>query len=579
MQENDYRDDQYEEVEEVVSIDLGELAKRYEERSFFKRLADMQKGLSMPRDSREYKAAKIELQRLSAPLIAIIVPVLIVIVLIVVTAISGTRKETIKVEIAPPEEPEQEIVEEPPPPDDIEPPPMEEVEIQVDTPNPATPSEMTPMPSPPSTQVSVQPAEVESVSFVKSPIRMKSMVGSRNPGTIGARTGGGAGYGDARTEAAVMKVLWWLKDTQKTDGTWGPGCIPANIGFALLTFLAHGEYPGSESPYQRDFGPVVMAAVDWICDNVYKDASGLCKIKNSDVNEYAFLISAYAMAEAYGMTKNPNIKDVAEMMLQRIVKGQGPTGGWDYKLNPTSSRDDVSYMGWAIQALKAGKMAGLKPEGLDLAIKKAIHCLKTRNYSKTGGFSYTPLANNTGGRTGLAGVGTLAMQLLGRGSEPESLNGLQVMRKWVPTFQPTELDPGAAKSPGTCPQYYCYYAAQCKYQAGMKSGASKEDERTWYEWNAAMKKLYPSAIIDLPKRVKDWSGKDHKQGYYKNNDKYTARPVMDTCLVALQLMVYYRYLPTTQTAAGADDSHDGPAEDAADAAVDKGSDVPVTVDI
>lgn len=567
-----------EEVEEVVDIDLDELARRYEERGFFKRLADMRRGLSMPRDSREYKMARIEMQRLSAPLVAIVAPVILVIVLIVITAISSTRKEVIRVEISPPEEAEPELIEEEPPPDDIEPPPMEEVEIQVDTPNPAPPSEMTPMPSPPSTQVSVQPAEVESVSFVKSPVRMKSMVGSRNPGTIGARTGGGAGYGDARTEAAVMKVLWWLKDQQKTDGTWTGGNIPANVGFALLTYLAHGEYPGSESPYQRDFGPVVMAAVDWICANVYTDGSGTCRIRNADGNEYAFLITTYAMCEAYGMTKNPNIKDVALQMLERIVRGQGPTGGWDYKLNAASSRDDVSYMGWAIQALKAGKMAGLRPSGLDMAIKKAIHCLKTRNYSDTGGFTYTPRAGNTGGSTGLAGVGTLAMQLLGHGSEPEAVNGLQVMRNWTPSFDAATLDT-TGKRPGGSPQYYCYYAAQCKYQAGMKKGATKVDEKTWYDWNAAMKAKYPSAIIDLPKRVKDWSGKDHKQGYYKNLDAHSSRPVMDTCLVALQLMVYYRYLPTTQTSAGADDVDIGGDEDAVDAAVDKNKDVEVTVDI
>ena len=566
------------ENQEVVEIDLDELAKRYEERSFFQRLKDMSKGLNMPRDSREYKMARIELQRLAAPIIAIVVPVVVVIVLIIVTAISGQAKEIIKVDIPPEEEQEPELKEEEPPPDDIEPPPMEEVDIQVDTPNPAPPSELTPMPSPPSDKVSVKPAEMESVSIVKSPVKMRSIAGSRNPGTIGARTGGGNGDGSASTEAAVLKVLWWLKATQNTDGSWGPGNKPANTGFALLTFLAHGEYPGSESPYQKDFGPVVMSAVDWITSHVHTGPDGKCYIAEADGNEYAFLIATYAMSEAYGMTQNPGIKYITLQMLDRIVKGQGPTGGWDYKINPASSRDDVSFMGWAIQALKAGKMAGLHPEGLDTAINKAIHCLKTRNFSKTGGFSYTPLANNTGGRTGLAGVGTLAMQLLGHGSEPEAINGLNVMRTWQPTFDANNLDPGKTL-PGPCPQYYCYYASQCKYQAGMKKGATKEDEKTWYDWNAAMKKLYPSSIIDLPTKVKDWSGKEHKQGYYKNEDKHTSRPVMDTCLAALQLMVYYRYLPTTQTAAGADDGDVGGGGNAADNAVDKGADVNVNVDI
>jgi hypothetical protein len=38
-------------------------------------------------------------------------------------------------------------------------------------------------------------------------------------------------------------------------------------------------------------------------------------------------------------------------------------------------------------------------------------------------------------------------------------------------------------------------------------------------------------------------------GYWENNDQHGDRPVMDTCLAALQLMVYYRYLPTTSSAA------------------------------
>ena len=91
------------------------------------------------------------------------------------------------------------------PPDDIEPPPMEEVEITVDTPNPNPVSNVTPVPSPPSSQVSVKPAPMDSVAIVKSPVTMKSMTGSRTPGSIGAATRGGAGYGSrpSRTPTAA----------------------------------------------------------------------------------------------------------------------------------------------------------------------------------------------------------------------------------------------------------------------------------------------------------------------------------------------------------------------------------------
>ena len=561
-------------IEEEVAIDLDEIAKKYEEKGFFKRLGEMFSGLGKPHDTREYKLARIELQRLAAPLVAIIVPVLFGVVLCVVTMISGQKKDKIEVNIANVEEEAEELKEEEEiPPDDIEPPPMEEVEITVDTPNPNPVATVTPVPTPPSTQVSVKPATMDSVAIVKSPVTMRSMTGSRTPGSIGAATRGGAGYGDAITEATVMKVLWWLKAKQNTDGSWGGGSKIANTGFAILTYLAHGEYPGSPSPYKRDFGPTVQMAIDYLINNLYTEKDGTPRFRGSDGNEYSFLIATYALCEAYGMTKNPNCKEAAHQCLYRIVANQSPTGGWDYKINKNSTRDDLSFMGWAIQALKAGKMAGLHPEGLQTAINKAINCLKKRNYSKSGGFTYTPTPHNNGGSTGLAGVGTLAMQLLGRGSEPESLNALEVMRDWKPTFDPEQL---SAKKPGGSPQYYCYYATQCKYQAGMKAGALKNDEVTWQQWNVAMKKLYPSLIKDLPEKVADHTGKEHKQGYFENQDAHSTRPYMDTCLAALQLMVYYRYLPTTSVKAGEDDA--GAGGDAAQA-IDKSKDVAVTVDI
>ena len=554
--------------EEELVVDIEAIGEKYEEKGYFRRLKEMFVGLGKPHDTPEYKLARLELQRQAAPLIAIVSVTLFFIVLVVVTAMTGPKKDAYAVQIAEAvQEPELEPEQEEEPPDDIEPPPMEEVEIMVDTPNPGPVSEITPVVSPPSQDVTVKPATQDSVAFVDSPVKMRSMTGSRTPGSIGAATRGGAGYGDQLTEATVMKVLWWLKAHQKSDGSWTGGNTLANTSLAVLTYLAHGEYPGSKSPFQKDFGPVVQQALDYLVGCVNQNG-GKVTMKGADGNEYAFLIATYALCEAYGMTKNPNCKDVAYVCLDRIVRGQSPTGGWDYKINPKSDRDDMSFAGWALQALKAGKMAGLHPEGLEECIKKAVKCMQTRNF-KGGGFNYVASSNNP---TGLTATGCLAMQLLGYGNKPEVASALDFMREWKPAFDKGEL---SAKGVGTCPQYYCYYATQCKYQAGMKQGATKNDEMTWQKWNAAMKQLYPKSIIDEPTMVKDWSGKEHKQGYFKNTDVHTSRPVMDTCLVALQLMVYYRYLPTTQTSAAVAEDDAG---NAAAAAVDK-SDVDVVVDI
>ena len=70
--------------------------------------------------------------------------------------------------------------------------------------------------------------------------------------------------------------------------------------------------------------------------------------------------------------------------------------------------------------------------------------------------------------------------------------------------------------------------------------------------NADMKALYPKAITTCvdpatkaPLTINDPAGKPQQMGHWVNKDHYNY-DVMGTCLAALQLMVYYRYLPTTQ---------------------------------
>lgn len=519
---------------------------KFESKSLFSRICLMLKGLRKPRATADYKLARVELQRLAAPIIAFLIPIIVLGVLCIVTMTVRSKFEFPIVEI--PDvaaEEDIDLVEEPIPPDiedipdelpDIveEDPRNIKTEQYIDTP---------PMPHQPVANPSIRPADADAVSMVNSPVVLPSMHGSRNPGQIGKLTSGSStSYGHPTTEIAVMKVLWWLKATQNTDGSWGKDANSvANTALAVLTYLAHGEYPGSISPYAREFGPTVMRALEYLMSSIATDKDNVVHFNPSDSNEYSFLIGTYALCEAYGMTQNLNCKDAALQGLQRIIDCQSPTGGWDYKLNKNSTRDDLSYAGWAVQALKAGKIAGLHPSGIDDCIKKAIHCIKTRNF-KNGGFNYTAGGNPTG----LTATGCLAMQLLGYGSQPEVAQALDYMRDWQPTFDASKLT-AAPKVPGGAPQYYCYYATQCKYQAGMKPGALKEDLDTWIKWNTAMKKIYPSSIIDLPDLVQDVDGKGHKQGYYVNKDAHSSRPYMDTCFVALQLMVYYRYLPTTQT--------------------------------
>ena len=550
--------------EEKMKEELEEEMARYEEDGYFKRLFKMFAGLGKPRGSGEYKEAVIELQRQVAPLAAIMLPLICIVVLFVVTAVGNTRREAIKVDIVQATEDESKLDEFEQPPE-MDQPPDVDVDVQVDAPN-MNADVSDPTPAPTAEPQSVKVANVDAMLNVKSPVIMKNIAGTaRGAGMRGTYTSGGKGYGDAATEAAVYKALRWLKATQSPDGSWGTNPKygltkgmdkAAGAGFAILTFLAHGETPAS-----KEFGPTVQKALDYLIKSVYvvkdkkgnlvKDPNGktpYIRMSGAGGTEYGFLIGTYALCEAYGMTKNPNAKAAAEKTLRRIIDGQTATGGWNYNMARVTKDgpDDISFGGWAMQAIKAGKMAGMHPEGMDECIKKAIKCLKTRNYSEKAGFVYRATTNHKGGGGGLGGVGCLAMQLLGYAKEPEVANALRVMTNWAPTMDAKHM------SGGPNAQYYSYYAAQCKYQAGMSLNATPANKTLWQKWNAEMKALYPKAITTCvdektrqPLTIPDAAGKPQPIGHWVNKDHYNY-DIMGTCLAALQLMVYYRYLPTTQ---------------------------------
>lgn len=579
---------------EPSELTRDELIKMIDEegRSYPRRIADMFKGLRQPKDSLDYKKAMIELQRLGAPLGAILLFTIILIVMSVMRITAEEKPPVIVTEIVEATEAEEleEVEEEPPPPPEEIPELTEEMEVTDVTVNidaPVTTSEIqSPAPSP-----------VDAVAITPSPIQMPGVYASRSSGVRGAKIGA---YGLGQTEALVYGFLRYLKMTQKPDGRWDNGTVSTGAtSLALLCFLAHGELPGQS----EEFGDTVEKAIRWLLNDQIKSESEIDHkeaprkggshawrrgeigyFKGRDTCNYAHFLAVYALSEAYAMTQIPDIKDALERAIPHIINGQNAQGGWYYNLDASCSVIDTSYASWAVQALKAAKLAHVGDQAkIITALKKAAAGLKVLRHSD-GSFGYTTRGAEKNAYNGLTAPCVLALQMLDQGDSADVRQSLEYMQNWGPTFDKKKFKSNSS------PQYYCYYLSQVRFNQG-------ENHPQWKAWHNQQKRLYTAAAITIPKEASGYKDQDGKPQYVTfwprkgakhkfgtgaaisdlerlkslpdtrngarlgipvdqliNQDAATSEwegaksDIISSCFTALQLMVYYRNSPLSKGA-------------------------------
>ncbi len=503
-----------EQAVEVNSFD--EMMKLFEEMSFWEKWRKIREGLRQPKDSGPYKWAKLQMLRLMSPLSGVVVPLLLILVMGLLAGLQAVsrppiqvqiRDETVTDELKPPEDiPEPEI--QPPEPTDI-------VQIN-DTFIPSTSKETSVGPD---ADFSPQPSPFDAVAIIKSPVIMKGVFGNRSPGARGSALGRFGGSGS--TEGAVMRALRWLKKHQEPDGRWtstsggGIGRVEAAAactGWALLAYLGHGETPASP-----EFGATVDKAIKWLL-KTHEAGGGWFP------RSYQHSIATYALCEAYSMTKLPSLKAAGEKSVEYIIQAQNPMGGWRYEMNATDA--DLSHVGWAVQCLKAAKIGGINPGGMDNAMKKAIDWVKGvyLGNSSSGVFGYVKPER---GHQNLTGVGILCLQLLGQPKADQVKGGLAHL-----------MATGNFRWEGAIWKnvYWWYYDTQARFHEGGEC---------WKTWNKQFSLPLVKAQIVIPQAIEGPGGRMYDIGYWDTNNDRAGR-VMDTTLCTLMLEVYYRYLPTFQ---------------------------------
>lgn len=586
------------------SLSRDELIKMIdeEERSYPRRLIDMCKGLGQPKDSLDYKKAMIELQRLGAPIGAILILALSLIAMSLMKITAEEKPPVVVTELVQAEETEQleEPPEEPPePPEEI--PEMEEfvetdVVVDIDAP-PTTSAVQSPSPAP-----------VDAVSITPSPKVMVGVYASRSSGTRGAAIGR---YG-VKTEQYVYGFLRYLKKTQGPNGMWDANRKEVSTGataLALLCFLAHGELPGQSA----EFGDTVEKAIRGLIDDQIKSEAEIDHrdaprkggthawrrgeigyFKGRDTCNYAHLIAVYALSEAYAMTRIPDVKAAVERALPHIINGQNAQGGWYYNMDASCPVIDTSYASWAVQALKAAKLAHVgDSKAIVTALKKASRGIKALSHPD-GSFGYTNKNKNEERLyPGLTAPCALILQMLDESDTELCRKSIQYMSSWEPTFKRnfTASRSGAVPMKGASPQYYCYYLSQVRFNLG-------DNHPSWKAWNAQQQAIYSAAAINIPAEKSGYKDQDGKPQYITfwprkggkhrfggeasaipdeqrlaqqsgtrngmrgrwpvadlvNGDAATsewqgaASDIISSCFTALQLMVYYRNSPLSKGA-------------------------------
>ena len=113
MSESNNNDVEFQEEIFIEEIDLEAIGKKFEAQTLMQRIKLLMRGLKAPSGSREYKEALIELQRLLAPVGAILIPLIFIAILFVCSVPEKTNKDLRNINVAKAED--EASLEEPPP--------------------------------------------------------------------------------------------------------------------------------------------------------------------------------------------------------------------------------------------------------------------------------------------------------------------------------------------------------------------------------------------------------------------------------------------------------------------------------
>lgn len=300
--------------------------------------------------------------------------------------------------------------------------------------------------------------------------------------------------------AAIDRGLEYLAKAQNNDGGYGgTGGYAGHVGItglAGLAFLSQGSVPGCGK-----YGKNVSLCLDFIL--AHTGRSGFISGDVSSGPMYGHGFATLFLAETYGMSGRPDVREKLSRAVDLIVRTQNDQGGWRYQ--PIKFDADLSVTICSIMALRAARNNGIKvPKA---TVDKAIEYVKA-SQNPDGGFSYTLGSRSSAFPRSAAGVCSLFNCGIYTGDEIDK--GLAYLMKQKPG--------GGGRNTG---HYYYghYYAAQAMFIAGGIY---------WKEWWPAIS----GELVSKQSSDGTWSG--------SVGQEYC------TAMACIILQIPNRYLPILQ---------------------------------
>ncbi len=314
--------------------------------------------------------------------------------------------------------------------------------------------------------------------------------------------------GSRETEAAVDRGLAYLAGCQSEDGRWDirrgggqGGHDVAATAFALLAFYGRGERHDIDCRYRE----TVARGLAWLLSQQDRATGDLRGERPQSNAMYDHGIASLALVEAYGVTKDPQLRPRAVAAVEFIAESQHEGGGWRYR---PGERGDLSVTGWYIMALASAQMSGIPvAEGV---MAKAERFLRFVSGGEHGGsYGYTdPPGRRGSGREAMDAVGFFCSQLLGESpNAPLAFESARTVGRHG--VRVSDL-------------YYLYYGTLASYQ---------HQGQLWRDWRGRMQ----DGLLRAQERDGSWRAGGNHGGQMGR--------VIGTALTLLCLEAQYRYTP------------------------------------